>query len=65
MKAMIAHGLDEKVRARLRAPFGKELIGNQWRIFDASDDPLCRVHDHVYANVIVDALNYYFGQGKR
>jgi len=68
--------LDALVMARLRAPFGCELVlGNprrnvfgsmpgvrRWRIFDANDDAIASVaeYEEGYARLIVQALNEHF-----
>jgi hypothetical protein len=57
--------IDAKVMARLRAPFGFELVTNRiagdprWRIHDANDDAIASVSykEEGYARLIVDALN--------
>lgn len=61
--------IDEKVMARLRAPFGCEHVGpvlkhncGRWRIHDANDDAIASVSglEEGYARLIVQALNEHF-----
>ena len=63
-------GLDDMVMARLRAPFGCELVRPprelgtpaRWRIYDANDDAIASVSEREegYARLIVQALNEHF-----
>ena len=66
-------GLDSLVMARLRKPFGYELIPNaldplsaRYRIFDANDDAIASVssREEGYAKLIVQALNEHFERRK-
>lgn len=64
--------IDEKVMARLRAPFTCEFISSRnlgptdalgrWRIADANDDAVasCAAAEEGYARLIVQALNEHF-----
>jgi hypothetical protein len=58
--------IDAAVMARLRAPFGCELIQGvtsaRWRIHDANDDAIASVssREEGYARLIVQALNEHF-----
>jgi hypothetical protein len=62
-------GIDAKVLARIKAPFGYEVFEEKegahgqrrtrYRIADANDDALCNTYDKVYADFIVAALNAY------
>jgi hypothetical protein len=58
----LGQDLDGMVMARLRAPFGCELVGGHWRIFDANDDAIasCSSLEEGYARLIASALNEYF-----
>jgi hypothetical protein len=57
--------IDERVMARLRAPFTCERIalglGGRWRIADANDDAIasCAPTEEGYARLIVEALNLH------
>ena len=70
--------LDAAVIARLRAPFGCELItpspglglpqkDARWRIYDANDDAIASVssREEGYARLIVQALNELFERKSR
>ena len=66
-------GLDSLVMARLRKPFGYELIPNaldpllsRYRIRDANDDAIASVssREEGYAKLIVQALNEHFERRK-
>lgn len=62
--------IDEVVMARLKAPFGCELIApttkherfGQWRIHDANNDAIASVayQEEGYARLIVQALNEHY-----
>jgi hypothetical protein len=66
--------IDAAVMARLRAPFGCELIPtadrnghyshDRWRIHDANDDAIASVsgREEGYARLIVQALNEHFAR---
>jgi len=66
--ALTGKGLDERVMAKLRAPFGCEFIASKssgsarWRIHDANDDAIASVapKEEGYARLIVQALNDHF-----
>ena len=58
------------VMARLRAPFGCELItrgDRRWRIHDANDDAIASVspREEGYARLIVQSLNEHFERTAR
>jgi hypothetical protein len=65
--------IDDKVMARLRAPFSCSFISSRaglgradplgrWRIADANDDAIasCAAQEEGYARLIVTALNEHF-----
>ena len=76
LKAPTVAEVDARVMARLRAPFGCELITgphqrnvfgdkppeSRWRIHDANDDAIASVsgREEGYARLIVQALNEHF-----
>ena len=74
------NNLDDLVMARLRAPFGCELVNGmprrnvfgdappvaRWRIHDANNDAIasCSEREEGYARLIVQALNEHFEKRK-
>jgi hypothetical protein len=69
--------IDNKVMARLRAPFTCEFVSSRnlgrpdplgrWRIADANDDAIasCAAQEEGYAKLIVLALNEHFSRTSR